>query len=266
MSKISRAIREIQTMEELAQRDQWVNRIHPLVKLFLTVFYIAVVVSFPKYQLTGLLGMMIYPLFLFEMGELSVREALHRLRIVLPLVCVAGIFNPFFDREILICWGSFAISGGVISMVTLMLKGIFTVLATYLLIASTSIESICYAMRLIHIPKVFVTQILLIYRYITVLLKETDRMMQAYALRAPGQKGVHVKAWGSMMGQLLLRSMDRAEELYESMCLRGYHGEFYCGKSVGFLGKDLAFLLIWTAVILIFRLFPVLEYVGSMFV
>ena len=29
------------------------------------------------------------------------------------------------------------------------------------------------------------------------------------------------------LGQLLLRSMDRAVALYESMELRGFHGEFY---------------------------------------
>ena len=54
-------------------------------------------------------------------------------------------------------------------------------------------------------------------------------MTTAYRLRAPGQKGVHISAWGPFLGQLLLRSMDRAQELYGSMLLRGYRGEFpYC--------------------------------------
>lgn len=265
MNKLNRAITEIQTIDELAKRDQWVNRLHPLVKLFLTVFYIAVVVSFPKYQLTGLLGMVIYPILMFELGEVSGKDALRRLRIVLPLVCIVGVFNPFFDREILLYVGGIAVSGGVISMLTLMLKGIFTVFAAYILVTTTSIEKICYAMRLLHIPKLFVTQMLLIYRYITVLLKEVNRMMQAYALRAPGQKGVHYAAWGSLAGQLLLRSMDRAEEVYESMCLRGYTGEFYFQKSHKFSVTDLLFLLIWTGVLLLFRLVPVPQLVGNLF-
>ncbi|GAA6410214.1 ABC transporter ATP-binding protein [Blautia hominis] len=110
-------------------------------------------------------------------------------------------------------------------MITLMMKGVFTVLASYLLIATTSIEKLCYVFRLLHIPKILVTQILLTYRYITVLLGEVNRITQAYSLRAPKQKGVHFKVWGSLSGQLLLRSMDRATMVYESMTLRGYNGE-----------------------------------------
>ena len=44
--------------------------------------------------------------------------------------------------------------------------------------------------------------------------------MTAYALRAPGEKGIHFRAWGSLLGQLLLRSVDRAQLVYESMLLR----------------------------------------------
>lgn len=263
MSKLNQALHEIQSLDSMAKEDQWMNRIHPLVKLVLTVVYIATVVSFEKYNLTGLIGMFLYPLALFILADISIREALWRMRIVLPLVCVVGIFNPFFDHNIVAAIGDVKLSGGVVSMFTLMIKGILTVLASYLLIATTTIEKICYAMRLLHLPKGFVTQILLIYRYITVLLKEADRIMQAYSLRAPNQKGVHFKAWGSLAGQLLLRSMDRAEEVYESMCLRGYRGEFYCGEGIRCQAKDFAYLLIWLVILGVIRFTPILEVVGT---
>lgn len=265
MSKISQTMHEIKTMDSMAARDQWVNRIHPLVKLFLTVFYMMMVVSFPKYDLMGLLGMGIYPLILFQIGEISFAEAVYRLRIVLPVVCVVGVWNPFFERETAVMLGAMAVSYGAISMLTLMCKGIFTVLAAYLLIATTNIEKICYALRLLHVPKLFVTQLLLIYRYISVLLGEAERMSQAYALRAPGQKGIHYRAWGTFIGQLLLRSMDRAGELYESMCLRGYQGEFYYGNRRGIGAADVVYLLGWTCLVLVFRLLPVFELVGRLF-
>lgn len=262
MSKLNQALHEIQSLDSMAKEDQWVNRIHPLVKLVLTVVYIATVVSFEKYNLTGLIGMLVYPLVIFILGDISLKEALWRMRVVLPLVCVVGILNPFFDHKVVAVVGEVAVWGGVLSMLTLMLKGILTVLASYLLIATTTIEKICYAMRLIHLPKGFVTQILLIYRYITVLLKEADRIMQAYSLRAPNQKGVHFKAWGSLVGQLLLRSMDRAEEVYESMCLRGYRGAFFCGEGIRCKAKDYAYLVIWLVLILVLRFTPILEAVG----
>ncbi len=62
-----------------------------------------------------------------------------------------------------------------ISMVTLMIKGILTVIAIYILIITTTIDRVCMALRKIHIPEIIVMIIQLIYRYINVLLKETKK-------------------------------------------------------------------------------------------
>lgn len=266
MSKINKAIYEIEHMSQLAMRDQWMNRLHPLVKLFICIFYIIIVVSFHKYNLTGVLSMAVYPVFAFAIGDLSWRDAFHRLRIVIPVVCIVGVFNPFFDTQIVTNVGGLAISGGVLSMLSLMVKGVLTVLASYVLIATTTIEKICYALRLLHVPKIVVTEIMLIYRYIIVLLGEAKRITQAYSLRAPGQKGVHFKAWGSLVGQLLLRSMDRADIVYESMCLRGYQGNFDFGEKSTFGLSEIIYLTVWVGVFVAFRLFPVFEIIGGLFV
>ena len=61
MSKINKAIYEIQSLDSMAKEDRWMNHIHPLIKLFLTVYYIVLTVSFHKYDVEGLLGMCIYP-------------------------------------------------------------------------------------------------------------------------------------------------------------------------------------------------------------
>lgn len=266
MSKINNALHEIRTIDEMARRDRWVNRIHPLVKLSLTILYMSITVSFGRYQFTGLLGMALYPLAMFELGELSLKDALYKLRGVLPLICIVGLFNPVFDRAPAGSLFGITVTGGMLSMCTLMLKGVFTVFSSYLLIATTTIEDICHALRMLHLPKPAVTQILLVYRYISVLLSEADRITQAYSLRAPGQKGVHFRVWGSLAGQLLLRSMDRADALYQSMCLRGYNGEFYYGNNRKTAFSDIAYFIIWLAILLVFRTFPVFELVGGLFV
>ena len=263
MSKMNHAIYEIHHMDTMAQKNQWVNLIHPLVKLLLTVFYIAVTVSFSRYDIIGLAGMVLYPLAVFILGDISIKDSLRRLRVVLPLVCVIGIFNPFFDKVPVVFMG-IPMNAGVLSMFTLMMKGIFSVMASYLLIATTSIEKICYALSLLHVPRIMVTQILLTYRYITVLLEEVNRITQAYSLRAPNQKGIHFKVWGSLTGQLLLRSMDRAEVVYESMLLRGYKGDFkYMGQKVKFRMQDFLYLLLWAGVIVLFRMQPVFIVIGN---
>lgn len=255
MNKVGRAVREIDRMNELASRDTWLNHLHPLVKLLVTITYITVTVSFSKYQIMEVFLMAVYPALLFIVGEISFIDSIKRLKIILPFVCFVGIFNPFFDRQIITYVKGIAITSGMISMCTLMAKGILCLLASYLLIASTKIESICYALRLIHVPSLLVTQILLIYRYLSLLLTEVGKIMDAYSLRAPGQKGVHIKAWGSLAGGLLLRSMDRASVLYESMTLRGYHGEFYFGNERNLQKKDILYLLLWIIIFFVIKIF-----------
>ncbi len=265
MSRIGGAICEFQSIDALAREERWTGSIAPLARVFVTVFYIVLLVSFHKYD-SAVFGMILYPFILFLTTGLSFKDAVRRLRIVLPLVIVIGIANPFFDRKILFSIGGTGISGGVMSMVTLMLKAALAVLASYLLIATTPIEELCGALRRIHIPQIIVTEILLIYRYITVLLSEARRVTQAYSLRAPGQKGVAFRAWGPLAGQMLLRSMDRAETLYESMQLRGFAGEFPLpGRRIS-AGRTAAFLVIACASLLILRFTPLLSVIGGIFV
>lgn len=247
---------EIHHIDMLANRDNWINRIHPLVKLIVTFLYIGIILSIHKYNLVGLIIMGIYPIIIFALGELSFLECLKKLRIVLPFLCMVGIFNPFFDKVPLFTIGNITVTTGVISMLTLLLKGIYSVLASYLLITTTTIEKICHALRLLHVPEILVTQILLTYRYISVLLNEANRMILAYSLRAPGQKGVHIKVFPSLAGQLLLKSMDRASLVYESMMLRGYKGAFYYSHSTPCKGNDYGYLVAWIIIFAALKFIP----------
>ena len=264
MSKIGDAIYEIHYMDTLAARDQWVNRIHPLVKFILTIVYVMTVVSFHKYDVIRLTGMMVYPIAVFILSDLSFLDSIKRLRVVLPLVFLVGILNPFLDKNVVLIAG-IQMSAGILSMISLILKGVFSVLASYLLVATTSVDKLCYAFRLLHIPKPVVTQFMLTYRYVTLLLTEANRITQAYALRAPNQKGIHFRVWGSLAGQMLLRSIDRAGSVYESMLLRGYGGDYrYLQERLAVRIKDIVYLLFWLGFIVLFRLYPVLLIVGNL--
>ena len=254
MGKLTNALYEIHDLDEMAERNTRVNQVHPIVKLLITVFYITCVVSYHKYNLLGLLPMILYPFIVFNLAEISIKSCFRKLRVVLPLVCFIGLFNPFFDHMPIFKLGNWIITGGVISMVTLMLKGTYSLLASYLFIATTGIERICYALKMLHIPGIIVTQVLLTYRYITVLLKEANAVFQAYSLRAPREKGVKYKIWGSLIGQLLFRSIDRAGNLYDSMLLRGFRGEFYYAHKQRITSIDSIYLVLWVGIISALRL------------
>ena len=265
MASIDKQLHEISKLNTLQQRDIWISHIHPLSKLLTTIIYVFFVVSIDKYQLNMMIFMAIYPFVSLNVAELSLKEALYRMRLILPLVMAVGIFNPIMDRNAIGTVGGVVITTGLISMITLMLKGLYTVLAAYVLIATTSIEDICYALRTIHVPRLLVTVILLIDRYIYILGEEADRIMTAYKLRAPSQKGIHYKAWGPLVGQWLIRSMDRAELVYESMQLRGFKGDFASVKKDHDIKGGVAYVCIWLILLAAIRFTNVVSIVSSLF-
>ena len=114
-------------------------------------------------------------------------------------------------------------------------------------------------------PKLLTNLLLLTFRYVGLLLSEVAVMQQAYSLRAPGQKGIHISAWGSFLGQLLLRSMDRAQVLYESMELRGFCGEFPAPRGRG-SAASWPYALVCPALMLLARYFDLSALLGGLFV
>ena len=266
MDHLSHAQSELREMDALAAENSPVHRLHPLCKLIVTIAYIATVVSFPKYDFTGLVVMVLYPVFLFQAAGIPIRTCFYKLRVVLPLVCAVGLVNPFLDHVPWIQLGNLTITGGVISMVTLMGKGVFSLMASFLLIATTSIDSLCAALRKLHVPSILTTLLLLTYRYIGVMLEEVTIMTEAYKLRAPGQKGIHISAWGSFLGQLLLRSMDRAQELYGSMLLRGFQGEFFYADVPPCKLSSIVYTIACAGAFLLARLVPIASALGGLFV
>lgn len=266
MDKLTRAQAELREMDALAAEHSPVHGLHPLCKLLVTVCYILVTVSFPKYDFSRLVIMVLYPVLLFQAAGISVGHCFYKLRLVLPLVCAVGLVNPFLDHTPLLQLGGVTVTGGVVSMVTLMLKGVFSLMASFLLIATTSIDALCAALRQLHVSRILTTLLLLTYRYIGVMLEEVSVMSEAYSLRAPGQKGVHISAWGSFLGQLLLRSMDRAEELFNSMQLRGFDGAFYYADVPPCRVRDVLYTAVCAGAFLCARYFDITGLLGGLFV
>ena len=266
MDKLSRAQAELFSMDTMAEGTSAVHRLHPLCKLIVTIVYVLIVVSFYKYDFSGLAVMLLYPVLLFQAAEIPIHVCFYKLRVVLPFVCAVGLANPFLDHTPLLQIGNLVVTGGVISMLTLMFKGCLALMASFLLVATTPVDVLCGALRRIHVPAVLTTLLLLVYRYIGVIMGEASVMAQAYSLRAPGQKGIHISAWGSFLGQLLLRSIDRAGELYHSMVLRGFQGEFYYIEVPKWKPGSVMFTLAAIVFFACARFFDIAQLIGNLFV
>ena len=100
MNKMQKALAELSEMDELAAMRSPVHRLHPGAKLITTIAYIMITLSFGKYDLPGLVPMVLWPILLFQISGIEVRTCFYKLRIVLPLVMAVGLFNPFFDLRL----------------------------------------------------------------------------------------------------------------------------------------------------------------------
>lgn len=243
MADIVRNYNKMYTLDDLGEHKSFIHRINPVVKVIVTIAYIITVISYGKYEISGIIPLALYPVVLMSAGSIPFRALLGGLAIAAPLVVGVGIFNPFLDTTAVMSILGIEITSGMLSFVSLLLKCLLTVLAAQLLVATTGMGRIAAAMQWLRIPDIFITQLLLTYRYISVLTGEAGRIYEAYRLRAPEQKGIARRVWGSLLGQLLLRTYDRAARLYQAMKLRGY-GDRYFGASLERIGKkDIGYLL-----------------------
>jgi cobalt/nickel transport system permease protein len=124
---------------------------------------------------------------------------------------------------------------GLHQALSIIIKSFVSVQFAALLIMTTSFGEIMTALRAFGIPKVMISVMTMMWRYLDVILDEARRMMQARAARSScssmGSRkmggNLHFRAMvtGSMAGSLFIRSLERSERIYQAMLARGYNGD-----------------------------------------
>lgn len=256
MSKTVSSIYSIRFLDDLAKKKTAIHNIHPFAKLLTTFIYLVMVASFGRFEISGLLPYVFYPVVIFALAELPAVPILKRVLMVEPFIIGIGIMNPLFDNNTVMI-GGIAISRGWITFLSIFIKSGLTVVVCILLVATTGMDKLAAALRMLRVPKIFVLQLLMTYRYISVLMEEVYRMQRAYSLRAPGHKGVHARVWGSFAGQLILRTFERAQRVYRAMVLRGFTGEYNTGEIPGMGIKDFAYIAGWCMFFVIARIYNI---------
>jgi cobalt/nickel transport system permease protein len=112
-------------------------------------------------------------------------------------------------------------------------------------------------MRRLRLPDIFIVMFELTYRYTAVLLNEAYSMSIAYSLRSPNRKGIEMRDMGYFSGQLLIRSFERAERVYNAMKCRGYALQNIPQKKETPALKDFIFLFTVCLLCAIFRLIDI---------
>lgn len=241
MGNIRQKTAALYTLEQLSGGDTAVHGLHPMAKLLGTLCYLIMLISFPRYKLGMLAPFVFYPVLMLALGEIPFKLVGKRTLVALPFCLFAGLSNVLLDRSPMVFVGSVGISGGVISCFSILLKTLLCVSAVLALVAVTPLRKLTASLRRLHVPGVFVSLFEMTYRYVGCLMEEASSMSAAYALR--GKPRLEMRHMGSFVGQLLLRSYDRAERIYHAMKCRGYGGTIMGETAGGFSAGDWCFLL-----------------------
>jgi cobalt/nickel transport system permease protein len=243
------------------------SAIPPIARFAVTTAFLLALVSTGKYDLPVAASLAVYPVSLVCFERAPLFSCLLRFWFVLIPVLLLGAANPFFDREIVAHTAGLSITGGWLSFAVLTLKGTLAVAVTLSFLRKTGIQGLADAMACMHLPRSFGLSVLLLHRYIVMMIKETERMKDAYSLRsAKGARAIGPSSWGPFVGQLLIRSMDRAScvqaamELREGMSASARNPPRASGKTAA----GCLYFTGWAAVFLAIRFFDPMRRLGNL--
>lgn len=263
MSLLAQSILDIRNLDLMARGSTPLHRLDPRAKLITTLVFLFTVISVDKYALAQLIPFLVYPVALVAVADLPPGFFLKKICLVAPFALLVGIFNPLFDRNILLHIGPIGISGGWLSFASLLFRFVLTVGTGMILIALTGFTGLCLALAQLRVPRIFVLQLLFLYRYIFVLTEEALRMSRARALRTFNTRGPGLKTFSSMAGNLLLRATCRAERVHQAMRCRGFDGNIRLPATTSFGIRDLLFVAGWSSLFLLLRLYNLPEIIGA---
>lgn len=254
MATIHDAVLDIKRLELLAHGDSPLHCLDARAKVLVTILFIILVVSFDRYQVAPLLPFSLFPAVMIARSGIPPLFVAKKTALLCPLILVIGIFNPLFDRTVLIEIGPWAISGGWISLASMLLRTLLTISAALILVGTTGFTAVCQALEKLGMPQVFAVQLLFLYRYLFVLTEEAARTTRARDLRSFGERGAGVAIFGSQIGHLLLRTWQRAERIHMAMLARGFAGAFHAHGMSAFMGRDILFIIGWSVLLLFLRM------------
>jgi len=265
MAKLELAFFDLGTLDTLAYRDSAIHRLDPRVKVVVSLAFILTVASYGRYDVMNMLPLALFPWLLISLGGLPFGYLARKVLLVAPFAFFIGIFNPLLDQTPHLSLGSLEISGGWLSFTSIMLRFLLTVSTALVLIATTSFPGVCRALERLGAPRVFAVQLLFLYRYLFVLIEEGARMVRARKLRSQPGRGEGFRSFTPLLGQLLLRTLARAQRIHQAMLCRAFDGEFRTTHSEHFGRREALFLCGWCGFFLLARLYPLPQLLGKLF-
>jgi cobalt/nickel transport system permease protein len=253
MRGIDALLQEVRTHDALHARSTRLSQLDPRATLLATFAFITVVVSFDRYATAALLPLAVFPVVMARLAELSLRRVGAKVLLAMSFALMIGLFNPLFDPEPRLQWWGYPIAGGWLSFLSILGRVALTVSAAVILVDGLGMHKFCAALKQLGVPAVLTTQLLFLHRYIQLLAGELQRMNLARQLRSGSTNTMSLAVYGSLLGHLLLRTLERAQRIHQAMLSRGFDGQLPLRQPQPWRTMDTMFITTCLLVFLLLR-------------
>ena len=189
--------------------------------VLLSAAYLMMIASVDRHSIARLIPLAAVPLGLAQLAQLKLVALARKVLWVMPLLLMVGLFDPLLQPQVVWQMGPLAVSAGWLSLGSLLLRGALCVaMAGALLAAVGGLDRFAAALYALRLPAGLAVQLMLLQRYAVILVEDLTLLQQSRRLRG-GAGTLKLREYGSMLGHLLLRSMERATRIHQAMLSRG---------------------------------------------
>lgn len=197
-------------LDKFSRMTSPVHRLPASLKTAVAFIMIASVVLLPVRWIYPVLGAAVILLGTLLFSRIPVGFLMKRLLLFEPFVIVIALIALLQP-------------GGSEKFLSIVVKSTISIVAVILLSNTTSFSDLLRLLRQAHMPPIIITILALMYRYLFVLIDELEHIQVARRSRTFRKETA--RSWfvrSTILGQLFLRSTERAERIYAAMCARGW--------------------------------------------
>lgn len=201
------------------------HRMHPEVKIAATLLFVITVVATPRHAVWAFGVHAAIVVGLMAAGRLPPRFVARRLLVALPFVLFAA-FLPFLGGGARIeALGISLSEEGLWAAWNVLAKALIGASASIVLAATTQVPDILTGLTRLKAPRVIVSIMGFMVRYLDVVIGEFGRMRVALRSRGFAPRRIRdARPLAATLGTLFVRSYERGERVYLAMLGRGYAG------------------------------------------
>jgi cobalt/nickel transport system permease protein len=216
-------------IEEFALGDSRIHRLDPRAKIVIAAVFSVVVAL--THSLMVACWSLFLPIVLLYLARVPLLKVLGRLAVVNLFSVFLWILLPFcVHGQPLTSVGPFTVyREGVELALLITIKTNAIILAVMALLGTSPVFDLVHALSHLAVPDKLVHVFFFSYRYLHVLHGEYHRLSRAMRVRGfKPRTDLHTyRAYGYLVGMLLVRSFDRSQRIVSAMKCRGFKGRFY---------------------------------------